>query len=129
MIYPAYQLWADLLAPLQAATDSAAADCTASPRLASGPQIAREWCALFEWSALVRLRHERPPFAIHAVRVNGASGGTIMVSEEVVLATPFCSLLYFRRDIAPGQPRVLLIAPLAGHFASLLRATAATMLV
>ncbi|MCY1251935.1 polyhydroxyalkanoate depolymerase, intracellular [compost metagenome] len=125
MIYQAYQLLADLMAPLQAATDSAAASCTASSGLASRPQFAREWCALLEWSALVRLRHERPPFGIHAVRVDG---GSVAVNEEVVLATPFCSLLHFRRDVAPGQPRVLLIAPLAGHFASLLRATAATML-
>jgi polyhydroxyalkanoate depolymerase len=125
MIYQAYQLLADLLAPLQAATDSAAASCTVSPMLAHQPQFAREWCALLEWSTLVRLRHERPPFGIDTVRVNG---GSFAVSEEVVLATPFCSLLHFRRDVAPGQPRVLLIAPLAGHFASLLRVTAATML-
>ncbi|MDF3883159.1 polyhydroxyalkanoate depolymerase [Cupriavidus basilensis] len=123
MIYQAYQLLADLMAPLQAATD--AASCTASPMPASGPHFAREWCALLEWSALVRLRHERPPFGIHAAWIDG---GSVAVSEEVALATPFCSLLHFRRDIAPGQPRVLLIAPLAGHFASLLRATAATML-
>ena len=131
MIYQAYQMLADLIAPLQSATDDAAASCAASPMLASGPAFAREWCALLEWSSLVRLRHERPPFDIPAVRGNGASGASgdrVAVSEEVVLATPFCSLLHFRRDITPGQPRVLLIAPLAGHFASLLRATTATML-
>jgi poly(3-hydroxybutyrate) depolymerase len=42
--------------------------------------------------------------------------------------TPFCSLLHFKKDVQPLQPRVLLVAPLAGHFATLLRGTVATML-
>ncbi|WP_416047000.1 polyhydroxyalkanoate depolymerase [Cupriavidus basilensis] len=128
MMYHAYQMLADLLAPLHAATDDAAVSCAASPMLASGPAFAREWCTLLQWSSLVRLRHERPPFDIPAVGANGAGGERVAVSEEAVHTTPFCSLLHFRRDVVPGQPRVLLIAPLAGHFASLLRAMTATML-
>ena len=36
--------------------------------------------------------------------------------------------MHFRKDIAVAQPRVLLVAPLSGHFATLLRATVRTML-
>jgi poly(3-hydroxybutyrate) depolymerase len=52
----------------------------------------------------------------------------VTVSEEVVQRTPFCSLLHFRKDDPLSQPRVLLIAPMAGHFATLLRGTVATLL-
>ena len=41
---------------------------------------------------------------------------------------PFGTLLRFKKDIALAQPRVLLVAPLSGHFATLLRATVRTML-
>jgi len=42
--------------------------------------------------------------------------------------TPFATLLHFKKDIEQNQPRVLLVAPLSGHFATLLRATVRTML-
>lgn len=44
------------------------------------------------------------------------------------LATPFGTLLHFKKDVATEQPRVLLVAPLSGHFATLLRNTVRTML-
>lgn len=125
MIYQAYQAVADLVAPLQAAAGAAAASCTASPGGVSGHSLAREACAFYEWLALVRLRHERPPFGIHAVQVERQR---VAVSEEVVHRTPFCSLLHFKKEVPLRQPRVLLVAPLAGHFATLLRGTVATML-
>ena len=43
-------------------------------------------------------------------------------------APPFGTLLHFKKDLATAQPRVLLVAPLSGHFATLLRATVRTML-
>ncbi|CAG4920533.1 hypothetical protein R69919_04834 [Paraburkholderia gardini] len=64
---------------------------------------------------------------MHGIEVDGK---TINVIEEVTVATPFCSLLHFRKDHAPAlpQPRVLVIAPMSGHFATLLRGTVHTML-
>ena len=50
------------------------------------------------------------------------------VREEVVLHRPFCKLLHFAKDAAVSQPRVLIVAPLSGHFATLLRGTVSTML-
>jgi polyhydroxyalkanoate depolymerase len=52
----------------------------------------------------------------------------VAVREEVTHATPFGTLLHFRKDIDQAQPRVLLVAPLSGHFATLLRSTVRTML-
>lgn len=125
MLYQAYQTVADLAAPLQTVTGAAAASCAASLEGASQRRLGRQICAFFEALALVRLRHERPLFGIKTVQLNQKVVG---VSEEVLYRMPFCSLLHFRKAVSPRQPRVLLVAPLAGHFASLLRDTVATML-
>jgi polyhydroxyalkanoate depolymerase len=52
----------------------------------------------------------------------------VPVREEAFLVTPFATLLHFKKDIEQAQLRVLLVAPLSGHFATLLRSTVRTML-
>ncbi|MFF8799433.1 MULTISPECIES: polyhydroxyalkanoate depolymerase [unclassified Methylobacterium] len=83
------------------------------------------------WSAGARmmmragLTFARPAYGIHAVRVGNRD---VPVIEEPVLATPFGTLLRFRKDIDSPQPKVLVLAPLSGHFATLLRGTVRTLL-
>ena len=48
--------------------------------------------------------------------------------ETAVHHTPFCTRLHLEKDIAGAQPQVLLVAPMSGHFATLLRGTAQTIL-
>ena len=50
------------------------------------------------------------------------------MAEEAADDTPFGTLLHFRKDSAIVQPRVLLVAPMSGHFATLLRGTVEVML-
>jgi poly(3-hydroxybutyrate) depolymerase len=52
----------------------------------------------------------------------------VVVTEETAAQTPFATLLHFRKDLAAPQPRVLIVAPMSGHFATLLRETVRTML-
>lgn len=54
----------------------------------------------------------------------GVAGG-----HSWVLSTPFAALLHFRKDSEAVQPRVLVVAPMSGHFATLLRVPVRTMLV
>jgi polyhydroxyalkanoate depolymerase len=79
-------------------------------------------CEVFLKSALT---HARPSFEIDHVVVGGLP---MQVEEEVVHATPFGSLLRFRKSRDLDQPRVLIVAPMSGHFATLLRGTVVTML-
>jgi poly(3-hydroxybutyrate) depolymerase len=52
------------------------------------------------------------------------AGRQVAISEEVTAALPWCDLLHFRRAAAPvGQPKVLMVAPMSGHYATLLRGT------
>ncbi|MCJ2097814.1 polyhydroxyalkanoate depolymerase [Methylobacterium sp. E-046] len=71
------------------------------------------------------LTFARPAYGIDAVKVGNRS---VPVVEEPVAVTPFGTLLHFRKDIHTDQPKVLMVAPMSGHFATLLRATVRTML-
>ena len=89
-------------------------------------QTVRSLTAAYELIARAGLTHSRPPFGITSVTVGNRE---VEVREEAAYATPFGTLLHFKKkDIATAQPRVLLVAPLSGHFATLLRATVRTML-
>jgi poly(3-hydroxybutyrate) depolymerase len=71
------------------------------------------------------LTFTRPAYGIEAVMVGNRS---VPVVEEPIEVTPFATLLHFRKDIHTDQPKVLMVAPMSGHFATLLRATVRTML-
>ncbi len=81
--------------------------------------------AAYELIARAGLTHERPPYGIDSVTIGDHE---VAVTEEAADVTPFGTLLHFRKDVVLAQPRVLLVAPLSGHFATLLRATVRTML-
>jgi poly(3-hydroxybutyrate) depolymerase len=76
--------------------------------------------------ARVGLNHRRPAFGIDSVNIHDR---TIAVRETAVHLTPFCTLPHLEKDLVVSQPRVLLVAPMSGHFATLLRGTAQTLLV
>ncbi|MCK8785110.1 polyhydroxyalkanoate depolymerase [Roseomonas sp. NAR14] len=69
--------------------------------------------------------HDKPAFGIDEVR---SDGRPLAVREEVAMATPFGTLLHLGKDTPSPGPRLLVVAPLSGHFATRLRATVATLL-
>ncbi|WP_371348506.1 polyhydroxyalkanoate depolymerase [Ancylobacter sp. IITR112] len=74
-------------------------------------------------------RYGKPEWGIDEVSVGGVS---VPVEIETVWERPFCKLLHFRRDFAQKprrpQPRMVIVAPLSGHYATLLRGTVQTLL-
>ena len=82
--------------------------------------------AAYELIARAGLTHVRPPYGIDQRHCVG--NREVEVREEAAHVTPFGTLLHFKKDIDAEQPRVLLVAPLSGHFATLLRGTVRTML-
>ena len=84
----------------------------------------RNFTAAYELIARAGLTHDRPAFGINQVTGRPRGGGT----RAVCARTPFGTLLRFRKDVDVAQPRVLLVAPLSGHFATLLRNSVQTML-
>ncbi|HVV28393.1 MAG TPA: polyhydroxyalkanoate depolymerase [Rhizomicrobium sp.] len=125
MLYEAYQAQQDLLAPLRAGAglfQSAFSDTVAGP---AANYWFRSAAAAAEIVSRTHLIHDRPPYGIDHVTVRGE---VISVTEEVALEMPFGNLVHFRKASGLGQPRVLLTAPMAGHFPTLLRHTAQVML-
>jgi poly(3-hydroxybutyrate) depolymerase len=123
MLYLAYQAQSDIMGPVRAWANMAIA-AGGQPLLSDNPVI-RNLTAAYELIARAGLSHTRPPFGIGSVNVGNRE---VEVREEAAHTTPFGTLLHFKKDIAAAQPRVLMVAPLSGHFATLLRATVRTML-
>jgi poly(3-hydroxybutyrate) depolymerase len=123
MLYFAYQMQSDMLVPARTWAGIAARSAPL-PLFPAHPAI-RNLSAVYELIARAGLSHTRPPFGIGTVVVGNRE---VEVQEETAARTPFGTLLHFKKDIAAVQPRVLLVAPLSGHFSTLLRATVRTLL-
>jgi poly(3-hydroxybutyrate) depolymerase len=125
LLYCAYQAQSDALAPLRLFAD-AARSLLVQPWLGIGDlPLVRGAAAALNLFSHARLSHERAPFGIDHVSVDESE---IAVSEEVVAVHPFCHLVHFRKAAALEQPKLLMVAPLSGHFATLLRDTVAAAL-
>jgi len=125
MLYGLYQAYADTMAPVRAAARISAGTLRSLPfGLADQPLVRSAWAAQ-QVFADTALSHSRRPFGITAVPT---TTGVVDVVEEVVDTAPFGSLLRFRKDTDDPGPRVLVLAPLSGHFATLLKDTVETML-
>ena len=77
-------------------------------------------CELFERTTR---RYGKPAFGLAETTVGGVK---VAVEERVVWQRPFCNLVYFDRQIGQRrkpQPKVLMVAPMSGHYATLLRGT------
>ena len=83
-------------------------------------------CEVFERTTR---RYTKPSFGIDETVIDGQR---IDVYEDIVWQRPFCRLLHFRREIGRNRieddPKILLIAPMSGHYASLLRGTVQALL-
>ncbi|MDB5774137.1 MAG: polyhydroxyalkanoate depolymerase [Herbaspirillum sp.] len=98
--------------------------------LADSP-IAQQIAAGYELMYRLSKDYEKPRFKLAATRINGKS---VEICEDIVQKKPFCTLLHFKKDLADDefaklqQPNVLLVAPLSGHHATLLRDTVRALL-
>jgi len=114
-------VWAQATSELFSSPYSPLAYTPMSRRLAAG------------YDLLHRLgkHYTKPEFGLSPTTINGTA---VPVVEEVDVEKPFCRLLHFRRELngrlakRPADPRVLIVAPLSGHHATLLRDTVRAML-
>jgi poly(3-hydroxybutyrate) depolymerase len=125
MLYQTYQVQADAFAPFRLLAE-ASKEFLNHPWLAfrDHPML-RHAAAAFEMVSRAGISARRPEFGLTKAMV---AGREVAVHEVPVLKTPFCTLLHFQKESAVEQPRVLLVAPLSGHFATLLRGTVETLL-
>jgi poly(3-hydroxybutyrate) depolymerase len=125
MLYQAYQFQSDLMSPLRMLAQTGSGALMLGN---AGGSLLRKASAAMDVFSRMRLTHARPGYGINAIT---AGERTYTVTEEVVMSMPFGSLLHFKKDVDPSlppQPPVLLVAPLSGHFATLLKETVKTLL-
>jgi len=125
MLYQAYQAHADIMVPVRRLAGMAARSVGERLNGSARPTVLSNLTAAYELIARAGLTHVRPPYGIDSVTIGDRQ---VAVTEELADVTPFGTLLHFKKDSAVAQPRVLLVAPLSGHFATLLRTTVRTML-
>ena len=127
MRYLAYQAYAEAVAQFQFIARISGLLMERSGM--SKHQFARPLSAAHEVLAALTITHARPEFGITTVRVDDSGAPReVSVREEAVHTAPFGTLLHFRKEGITDEPRVLLVAPMSGHFATLLRDTVRTML-
>ena len=124
MIYEVYQAHTDIGAPARLGAAVALSLLKLFPT-GTSDRLLRRLAAALELISRAALTYKRPAYGIHRVK---AGNRDVEVTEEIVHATPFCSLLHFKKAGVAGQPRLLLVAPMSGHFATLLRGTVQTLL-
>jgi poly(3-hydroxybutyrate) depolymerase len=127
MMYQAYQAHTDLMWPLRAWAKTSLPMLNDNSFGWAGFNSNRKLAAACEVLKLGEVTHKRPPFGITSVTLKGEA---IAVTEEAAHVTPFATLLHFKKEFSPAvpQPKVLIVAPMSGHFATLLRDTVQTVL-
>lgn len=85
----------------------------------------RTMTAGFELLERVTKRYTKPEFRITETRIDGEK---VAVTDEIVFSKPFCQLRHFKRAGKRKDPAILVVAPMSGHHATLLRGTVAGLL-
>lgn len=125
MLYYLYEMNHAALAPWRAATDAGLNFWKSPANPFSATQFGRTAAATLEMFERATRRYGKPPFGI----VDTIVGDDIVpVNEVEVLRKPFVSLLHFAKDTKKKEHKLLIVAPMSGHYATLLRGTVEAML-
>jgi poly(3-hydroxybutyrate) depolymerase len=129
MLYHAYEMTHAAFSPMRAAAQVSREVMRNPLNPMAETYGSRAVSAALEMFINATRRYGKPEFGIETVLVDGLDTPVV---EEVVWSSPFCNLLHFRRDTAAaearGNAKVLMIAPMSGHYATLLRGTVEAML-
>jgi poly(3-hydroxybutyrate) depolymerase len=124
LLYQLYEAQQAALYPLRLSAGLTSAALDLLPARWTETRIARMQSAWCQMVMHTRITHTRPAFGIDKVLTGD---GWVAVKEESVLSTPFARLIRFSKEVPTEEPRVLIVAPLSGHFSTLMRETVRTM--
>ncbi|MCK8781813.1 polyhydroxyalkanoate depolymerase [Rhizobium sp. NTR19] len=128
MFYQLYEMNHAAVAPFRAAADAMKFFYKNPLNPLSQTEFGRSISASLELFERVTRRYGKPEFGLPQTVVDGQP---VAVTEEIIWAKPFCNLLHFRRDLPASRPadeRILIVAPMSGHYATLLRGTVEALL-
>ena len=131
MLYYLYELNHAAVAPWRAAANFGRFFWKNPGNPLSGTYMARSMAASLDMFERVTRRYGKPNFGISETRI---ADRPYQVFEDVVWQRPFCRLLHFRREADGKSPpaelreKLLIVAPMSGHYATLLRGTVEALL-
>ncbi|MES2356215.1 MAG: polyhydroxyalkanoate depolymerase [Pseudomonadota bacterium] len=125
MLYELHELRHQALSPLMMWMQANAGLFSNPYSVLAYTPFSRNFAAGYDLLLRLGKRYEKPEFGFKETRIDGKS---VAVTERVVLDKPFCKLLHFQRATSRKDPKVLVVAPLSGHYATLLRDTVRAML-
>jgi poly(3-hydroxybutyrate) depolymerase len=128
MLYPFYEMNHFAMQPLRFAASAGLAFWQHSANPLSTTHMGRSAAASLSMFERATRRYEKPSFNISNTQIKGKD---VAVQEIVVWQTPFCKLINFSKDVSvkiKPQTKLLMVAPMSGHHATLLRGTIEAML-
>jgi poly(3-hydroxybutyrate) depolymerase len=130
LLYYLYEMNHAAIAPWRAAADAAQLFWKNPVNPIAQTYMGRSMAASLDLFERVTRRYGKPTFGITETKVGEV---TVSIAEERPLNKTFCTLLHFAKrwpaDTTPArQPKLLIVAPMSGHYATLLRGTVAAML-
>lgn len=120
MLYPIYEAQRALMAPMRLFAHTAKTISGHPLAPSSYMSAGKAFEAGMEVLDGVLKHREKPDWELETVET---PDGTADLTFNVAKSTPFCDLLHVERSIKRNDPKVLLVVPLSGHYATLLRGT------
>ena len=124
MLYHLYELQHAAVAPARILADQGLQMLRSPFNPVGETPAGRVVAAAFEVFEHATRRYGKPKFDIDATVIDGE---TVAIDECVVARKPFGQLKYFSRAVSRNDPKLLIVAPMSGHYATLLRGTVEAM--
>src|SRR5690554_6710668 len=128
MLYDLHELQRAFLNPLSRFTDSSSLVFSHPYSPLAYTPVSRHIAATYELVHRLGKVYEKPAWQLEHTLIDGQKAA---VTVNNVYSKPFCNLVHFQRELPPSRPsdpRVLLVAPMSGHHATLLRDTVRALL-
>ena len=125
MLYQAYEFQRQLANPVRLWANALEQAYSSPYNPLSDTWIGKSVAAGAEIVARLTQNYGKPHFGLATTEIGN---DTVEVNEELLVRKPFCDLVRFRRDTIRRDPKVLVVAPMSGHFATLLRGTVEALL-
>lgn len=125
MLYNLYEMKHAMMTPLRLQAEMTRAAMQNPWNPLSYTQLGRQIGASAELIERSTRRFGRPEFGLHETMIDGKR---VAVTEKIIAEKPFARLLNFSRKTKRKDPKVLIAAPMSGHYATLLRGTVKALL-
>jgi poly(3-hydroxybutyrate) depolymerase len=128
MFYQLYELNHAAMAPFRVAADMMRLAYENPLNPLSDTPFGRTITASLEVFERTTRRYAKPQFGLNETVIDGK---TVSVHEKIVWKKPFCNLIHFERSLPTphgDDQRILIVAPMSGHYATLLRGTVEALL-